>query len=347
MNEEKKSLQSEVESLVKNDMPFKGEHPLNMLDNQADPLTKPKFIIQKPIRTYEADIAEAIANKKTSVLNIAIEEKKREEGTQSSVISNRATTEPKATSKGLKKFLMLLMSIILICGGIGGGYYLYLQSPLAIPQPEVVTTKVTGIIKPDSQRKLELNSIKKSEFHEKVRDSLFNGQLNNGKINELLLTNTVGSTTNIISGPNFLDMLGISAPDSLNRSLLNKWMIGTYDSESGRNPFIILTSDFFQNTFAGMLKWEKDMPDEMAIVFDYKDRARPLNGTSTQESFYTIRGKFEDRTIMNRDVREFINENGELLILYSFINKDTLIITNNESTLSTMIQKIEKQSYLR
>jgi hypothetical protein len=42
------------------------EHPLHMLDNQADPENKPKIILQKAIRTYESDVADAIANKKTS-----------------------------------------------------------------------------------------------------------------------------------------------------------------------------------------------------------------------------------------------------------------------------------------
>jgi hypothetical protein len=121
MNEEKKTLQSEVESLVKKEIPSLNEHPLQMLHNQTDPDNRPKVVLQKPIRTYESDIAEAIANKKTSVLNIAIEEKKRTDGTQSATISNSSTTKT-SSSGSLKKFFMLLLSIILIAGGIVGGY---------------------------------------------------------------------------------------------------------------------------------------------------------------------------------------------------------------------------------
>ncbi len=344
MNEEKKSLQSEVESLVKNEFPFKGEHPLQMLHNQIDPDKKPKVLVQKPMRTYESDIAEAIASKKTSVLNIAVEEKKREEGTQSVVISNK----PTASSGSSKKFIMLILSILLIAGGIGGGYYLYLQSPLALPKVEVpVSNRLPSIIKPDNQKLADLGQVRSADFPIKVKEVLFNDQNDIGKINEYILSISTGSTTNRIDGPQFFQLLDTSAPESLNRSLIKKWMIGTYDEEFGKVPFIILSTDFFQNTFAGMLKWESDMPDEMAILFDYEDRARQDNGTTTINSFFTIRGKFQDRVVLNRDVRAFISENGELLILYSFVDKDTLIMTTNEETLKKLIQKIEKQSYLR
>ncbi len=344
MNEEKKTLQSEVESLVKKEIPSLNEHPLQMLHNQVDPENRSKVILQKPIRTYESDIAEAIANKKTSVLNIAVEERKKVEGTQSAVISNK----PEPSSGSWRKFIMLLLSIILIAGGIGGGYYLYLQSPLALPTPEIKTDNIIpGIIKADNQRVIELGTVKSSDFPIKIKDLLFNDKLNADKINEYILNNTVESTTNRIDAVQFFQMLDASVPESFNRSLTKKWMLGTYDEELSKVPFIILTTEFFQNTFAGMLKWENSMADEMAVIFNYEDRARQQNSTSTLSSFFTIRGKFQDRTILNRDVREFISETGEILILYSFIDKDTLVITTSEEILKKIIQKIEKQSYLR
>jgi hypothetical protein len=347
MNEEKKTLQSEVESLVKKEIPSLNEHPLQMLHNQTDPDNRPKVVLQKPIRTYESDIAEAIANKKTSVLNIAIEEKKRTDGTQSATISNSSTTKT-SSSGSLKKFFMLLLSIILIAGGIGGGYYLYLQSPLALSTPDTQPNNIIpGIIKADNQQIVELGTIKTLDFPLKIRDILFNGKSDLNKINEYILSNTSGSTTSRIDSTQFFQMLDTSVPESFNRSLTKKWMLGTFDEESKKVPFIILTTDFFQNTFAGMLKWENSMTDEMAIAFNYEDRARQESSTSTLSSFFTIRGKFNDRTILNRDVREFISENGEILILYSFIDKDTLVITTDENVLSKIINRIEKQSYLR
>ena len=51
--------------------------------------------------------------------------------------------------------------------------------------------------------------------------------------------------------------------------------------------------------------------------------------------------------ISNRDVREFVTENNKVLLLYSFVDKDTLVITTSENSLANIIKKLEKQPYVR
>lgn len=342
MNEEKKSLQNEVESLVKNEFPFKGEHPLNMLDKQADPNTKPKSVIQKPIRTYESDLAEELAKKRATVITMAIAENKKETGTEK--ISN-TPVEKKSYAKNT---ILFILSMILVVVGIGGGYYLYLQSPLSLQEVQTIKSKLPSIISPDIQKIVPLGTAKGVELPEKTRDVLINGDIQPQKITEFVLMQGIGSSTQRITGPEFIKIFDLKTPDIINRSITDKWMLGTFDTEKEKLPFIILTSDFFQNTYAGMLKWENSLPDELAVLLNYESKSKQDNSaTTTLNSFFTIKGKFEDRTIMNRDVREFINESGEMLVLYSFVDKDTLIITTSEITLKSLIEKIEKQTYIR
>jgi hypothetical protein len=59
-----------------------------------------------------------------------------------------------------------------------------------------------------------------------------------------------------------------------------------------------------------------------------------------------VRGTFTDRIIQNKDVREFITQNGPLF-LYSFIDKNKLVITGKESTLSDIINRLEQKAYIR
>jgi hypothetical protein len=154
----------------------------------------------------------------------------------------------------------------------------------------------------------------------------------------MILTQSISSTTQIVSASDFMRKINSKIPDILSRTLTNQWMIGTYGDETGNFPFIILKTDFFQNAFAGMLNWESAMPDDFAILFNYNDKINEL---------FTIHGKFQDRTILNRDIREFINNFGELILLYSFIDKDTLVITTSETTLKGIIEKVEKQALIR
>jgi hypothetical protein len=98
-----------------------------------------------------------------------------------------------------------------------------------------------------------------------------------------------------------------------------------------------------------MLKWENSMPEELADLLNYRNSIiqKDVLSTSSISQFFNLKGTFEDRTVMNRDVREFRNDSGQLLLLYSFIDKDTLIITTSEATLKSVIEKIEKLTFMR
>ena len=319
MNEEKPTLQNAVESLVKD------VHPLHILDNQADPETKPKIILQKPIRTYEGDIAEALARKNTSVAKITIAENKKETGEE------RITNAPQK-KKG-NNFIMLILSLVFISAGIGIVYYLYLQSPLALPPVSENPIKISNIINADIQKNISVDNLSTNEIINKINTTLIKENTNPNSITELLITKNVENVKTNINGNEFIALLDTEAPDIFTRSIDKSWMLGINNDNSQNTPFIILTSDFFQNTYAGMLQWEKTMPSELSFLLNYNEKI--------------INGRFYDRTVLNRDVREFINENAELLLLYSFINKDTLIITTSETTLKILIEKIEKQTYIR
>jgi hypothetical protein len=117
------------------------QHPLHMLDNQADPETKPKVILQKSIRTYEGDVADAMTNRKTSVLSMAIAESSKKTGADT--ITNE---EPKNYGR---KIFAVVISIVLMVVGLGGGYYLYLKSPLAAHDTPAVNVDIAVSIVPE------------------------------------------------------------------------------------------------------------------------------------------------------------------------------------------------------
>ena len=113
-------------------------------------------------------------------------------------------------------------------------------------------------------------------------------------------------------------------------------MIGKYENSA----FIIFNTDFFQNAFAGMLKWEQTMPEELASLLGYQ-----YSLEYSQE--YSAGGRFVDKIIKNRDTRQYMANNGEIIFLYSFIDKNTIIIGANETIIPVLLERIEKQAYIR
>ena len=55
--------------------------------------------------------------------------------------------------------------------------------------------------------------------------------------------------------------------------------------------------------------------------------------------FGTSTPKFQDEELRNKDLRVFKNENGNTILLYSFLDKDTLLITGNENIFSAILGK--------
>jgi hypothetical protein len=179
-----------------------------------------------------------------------------------------------------------------------------------------------------------------------------------GSIVELVPTKTVDGQTMRVGGPEMIDIMDIEIPDILLRSLGQPTMVGIYTPpRDTKSVFAVVTTEFFQNTFAGMLQWESVMADDLKFLL-FPDSVRGVANTTSQAStststsesvkpLLTIRGKFVDRIIKNRDVREFISDDGRVLFLYSFVDNNKLVITDKEATLAEILTRLEKAASIR
>ena len=302
-----------------------------------------------------------MARKRVSSTTIALAESRRKESTDS-----LADAEPKHSGK---KLIILLISLLLILGGIVAGYYLYSKSPLA-PAPKIPSTQNNSSVIPSDT---VINIILKDDFdYQELRlltqkEILKPHQL--GSIVEivLLLKDTRGNTTRL-TGPYIAKQIDIGAPDILLRSLTAPWMLGIYTNPTGHSSsFVVVTTNFFQNAFAGMLQWERIMADDIKdYLFPIPPRgiasvnlSATSSATSTSQGtttdqvheplkpYTTVQGRFEDRIILNKDVRSFRTLNGEILFLYSFLDNTKLVIAGNEEALAEIIKRLEKRAFVR
>jgi hypothetical protein len=358
----------------------------------------------KPIRTYEGDIAEMMSRKRTSMANVAIAESKKQEGSER--ISN-APTQARESSHSLKKLLLVLVSLVLLFGGAFAAYYLYSISPIAPVEPVTQGQKPpTSIIPSDSQQVLTLDSESPIRILSQIRNAVASSQAP-GTVKEIVVASKRGESLVRTSSSRMIDLMEIDAPSILTRSLTNDWMLGVYNNmQNEKDVFVVLTTSFFQNTFAGMLQWERVMADDIK-GYIYPDSlegisntpitppvlpdVNPLSGIdsilpSTEQAtttatgtevmnnevvqsqppttsltsttsieqeveplrpYFTLRGTFEDRIIKNKDVRAFRTTDGEIIFLYSFIDNKSLVITGKEETLTEIITRLEKQSFIR
>jgi len=225
----------------------------------------------KPVRTYEGDVANILAHKKTSTTTMAIAESKRYDGTERLVSNDTDASKSASKTSGVgAKILIVVLSLILIGGGIFGVYYLYSKSvfgPTTIAPASDTQTR-TPIVTADTQTTISIDGLSRTDIYSRITKELAKPQTPN-TIRELILTKTENTdTTNsqVIQVPvtEMIGLLQINVPDLIKRSLDQSWMLGIYaDAYGGTSYFVILTNNYFQNTFAGMLQWESVMADDL------------------------------------------------------------------------------------
>lgn len=288
-----------------------------------------------------------LQNEQVKQININNVEKAPEIPESERVMINNSSSNNNSL---IKKIILFIFGIIFLGGGLFGAYYFYSKSVIATPPPKPVAVKIPSLLPSDVQLEMKFDSLTSKEIYNKIYSNLDKQVLKNNDIVEFIPSIKNGENIEIINSESFIKRANIDMPNQLLRSLGSKIMLGGIkDVNEGNTLFIAFTTSFFQNTYAGMLSWEKDMPDELEDLMNYRSIIEEINNnaSSSLNNYFGIRGRFIDKQIKNRDVREFIHESGKSLFLYTFIDKNTLIITKTENALGNIVEKIEKQNYIR
>ncbi len=232
----------------------------------------------RPIRTYEGDLAEALAHNRTSVATIAIAESKKKEGQE--VISNKKETPEENSGTG-RKVLLFLLSLILIGAGIVGAYYLYTKSPLVTSKPTTIYTPkpvIKSIVPADRHYSLNIDGMTRDQIRERLLQES-QKQYEPNTVTDIVITKTVNGAKNKVPLSAMVADMDITAPSILVKSFLPDWMLGIYTDEQGNNDlFVTAQSDFFQDSFAGMLSWEKVMADDIRSYITNENVKNIVNG---------------------------------------------------------------------
>jgi len=313
----------------------------------------------KFIKTYEQDFANAVAHKHLTTTSAIIAEKERAEKSReksdSEILQDAQNQEIKQEKHTLRNVLLSIISLALIGGGAFSAYYLYSKSPLApsTPVQTPVAQVAQSIISSDSRAIVNISNLSVNSALSLIRSEIGKPQ-DSGTVKEIVIAQAGSSTEKLVrlTAPQIIDQADITVPDMFRRSLGTNWMLGTYVDDSGqKSTFILTTNSFFQNTFAGMIQWESTIIDDLKqyLLSPSIVTTGTTTGTSTSSTTQEIslRGKFTDRIVKNKDVREFIDTNGNIVFLYSFISNDKLVFTNSESALEEVISRLEKNAYVR
>lgn len=284
----------------------------------------------RPLKTYRGDAEEAIERQKESITSIALREQKKRAVEKSSEIP------PKISPENQKRILIITAITIGVLA-VGGGIFALVRSGNfsftgTLPGDTVVVknnTATPSLIPPRYEREVDVTTnTSKGALAGIVAEETGKGQ-EAGSITNVFLTQvrsqalqTVGAGKEIVSAGTFLSTFFTDAPDALKRSLDNNFMLGIYyDTAQKGHAFLVFKTNSFETSFAGMLAWEKTLPQDLGVLIGSKE------GT----------GGFKDLVIRNKDTRALLDRGRDPVLLYSFIDRNTILVAPDKETFGSIL----------
>lgn len=145
------------------------------------------------------------------------------------------------------------------------------------------------------------------------------------------ISDTGGSTFR--RAKDLFSFLKISLPGSLERTLKDQYMLGIISKNKEISPFIVITVKDFGNAFSAMLEWETNIEEDLSF----------LKNTATSTGPFV----WKDIIVKNKDTRGLLNQNNQAEIAYTFLDKNTILITNSLSAIGEISSLYASRSVVR
>ncbi len=264
----------------------------------------------RPLRTYRDDVAEAVKKQRLSAVGIVAREQDR--GARASF------AEPARGSRTLA----VAASVLLILAGIGAGGFAYYTKKNTTVEPAV--TAVPSLLFVDERTHVPTDGTTTRSLLVRLKKENDAVRLTLGAIAQMYFTHGSDTAEHTLSAPEFLAAIGARVSAEFVRALRDEFTVGTHVFD-GNQPFIILTTDLYENAFAGMLAWETTLSEDLEPFF-----GPAIRSTTTSET--RIGGVFQNKILKNQDVRVLADGAGKTALLYGFRDRRTIIVTTNENT---------------
>ena len=300
----------------------------------------------KSVETYQGDIEKLVQKKNVSVVSIAAGEAIRREG--EAIPAEQQETDRRPL---LKKILMIGAGALMLVGAISA--LLFVLRPATavkvnadIPAPfmNVDQTLVFTVPQGSFKRAAAMNAL------EGQRENV---SLSLGLMARIFLAHPADPTSKKItalSAAEILTILGPNVPDSLLRALDPEVYLLGIHSYDGNQSFLILKTTSYEQAFSGMLDWEYQMKQDLYPLFFRTPREHiPQEGIASSSPTSTptfVQTGFIDRIVENHDTRVIENSTKDILLIWTFLNRNTLVITTNGATLKEIISRLKNAPVL-
>tara|TARA_B100000745_G_scaffold6770_2_gene5675 strand:+ start:7898 stop:8914 length:1017 start_codon:yes stop_codon:yes gene_type:complete len=279
------------------------------------------------VHTFKDDVQHLVRNKKISMTRIAALEADRDERTSADYAQGKR--EPWKTT-----YLVALIILFLVIGSVlaMGVFYAYQLNTAPNVAPQFEPT----IIFTEARENIDVTDKNARGIMTTLASARRNTIFSLGSVVELYLTRALeteqGQTTEHLDAVDFLESIDANVPGPFLQTLESDYALGVNVIDENV-PFLILTTQSYGYAFAGMLAWEAYLEEDLTPFFSPNvEYAKPAVAEGENA--------FSDTVVQNLDVRVLRDSDGDIRVLYAFINRNTVIITTNIRTLVELASRL-------
>lgn len=213
--------------------------------------------------------------------------------------------KPKKTGFKMNAIIIFL-SLILVVGGVFAALYAF---KIAKKEPVAQVVLKTEIIPYNNS--VNIFGVTKENLASKISQI----KPKNG-ITVLKIATT--SEMTVEKSKDFFNLLEISLPGALMRTLKDPYTVGLFSQSDKIATFLVISVNDFGNAFSSMLDWETNMEQDLSF----------FNIATSTDAFV-----WKDVIVKNKDTRDLVNQYGKTKIAYTFLDKNTILITTDASVI--------------
>ncbi len=302
----------------------------------------------EPLRTYSSDFTDQVKSKGASAMTILAAEQDAGHAA-SSVVTPQ-----------VKKTLYVSIGIVLLLIGGVGAYIGYRQYQIVNAPVIVAPTLAAPIFFEEKEEVVGRGSA--------IITAIAASAGKNLPPNTVRLLYSSDATT---TQETLFVAARLAAPNIVRRNVVGNGasMAGILHTNNSAAPFFILGVLSYNETFAGMLSWEKTMPQDLAALFPaYPAQvvsttiATSTASTTLQKPATTVASKkpavktasttasttplavqsagFRDEVVANHDVRIYRDSEGRVLFLYGYWSQSVLVIARDVAAFTELSERL-------
>ena len=281
------------------------------------------------IHTYKGDIERSVRGRGLSVSDMISSQGRRADTSESF---------GEARASGSLSRVLAGMGILLVTCGLAAGVW-WVRGQLSATAPAAGVSVPSAFIRVDSVKVITIPSdytpTDVLRLFTQNRDTL---GLSLGLVARLVPVRE--GTTTPMTAQDLFALMDQNVSGELSRAVSSQFLLGVHSFQDNQ-AFLIFHTETYAQAYAGMLAWERTMRTDLSPLFDRGiSPTLPVSDSAAALPAQVLTTAFVDRTVENHDARVLQDAQGNILLLWTFLDRNTLVITTNEYTLRELITRL-------